>query len=387
MQNDVQPASAAEPGKPAPAKKLVTYRMLALFLGSFGAQSFYAGYVVKGVAQLLLGCTGISAIWALVDIFTVTRDRHGRPMKDSAVKNLATYRILAFFCSGFGAHNFYAGYLVRGLVQILLAWTGISWLWALVEMFVVKKDASGKPMAPYNGRWRKILVRTLKCLNILFALLLLLLIMAVIFRDQIAKVVIRKYGSHLLGVDVRVESFETSLFKGTLRMRKFSVGNPEGYGEKNAVELEELFVKVSVKSVFTKRIVVERVSVTGLNISCEIGARGINLNDIYEHLKKMTASKEKKKKKKKKEGPGTQVVISLLEIKNSSVSVSAFRLPPMGIKLDREMRNLGEKQGDPWQEIKAEAMTVWKKIMNFIEANNVGGMVQSGYDRFKGLFK
>lgn len=304
-----------------------------------------------------------------------------KPEKPAPAKKLVTYRMLALFLGSFGAHNFYAGYLVKGLVQLLLAWTGISWFWALVEMFVVKKDASGKPMAPYNkSRWRKILVRTLKCINILFALLVLLLIMAVIFRDQIAKVVIRKYGSHLLGVDVRVESFETSLFKGTLRMRKFSVGNPEGYGEKNAVELEELFVKVSVKSVFTKRIVVEKVSVTGLNVNCEIGARGINLNDIYEHLKKMTASKEKKKKKKKKEGPGTQVVITLLEIKDSSVSVSAFRLPPMGIKLDREMRNLGEKQGDPWQEIKAEAMTVWKKIMNFIDANNVGGML-------RGLFK
>jgi hypothetical protein len=53
-----------------------------------------------------------------------------------------------------GAHNFYAGYWGTGLAQALLA-AGtmllgfgfiISWLWALLELLVVRTDARGHPL-------------------------------------------------------------------------------------------------------------------------------------------------------------------------------------------------------------------------------------------------
>ena len=135
-----------------PPKKLVTYRMLSLFLGGFGVHSFYAGYTAKGAIQLVLGlltCGIVSEIWSLIDIFKVTADAYGRPMEDTVPKNRNTYRMLALFCGGIGAHNFYAGYLRSGLWQLLFCWTGISWLLALVEIFTVKNDANGNPMV--NG--------------------------------------------------------------------------------------------------------------------------------------------------------------------------------------------------------------------------------------------
>ena len=142
----VPPPVAQVPPPNLPPKKLVTYRMLSLFLGGLGIHNFYAGHTAKGIIQIVLGWTGISGIWALIDVFTVTTDGYGRPMEDTVPKNLTTYRLLALFLGGIGAHNFYAGYLGRGLAQILLCWTGISWLWALVEMFTVKNDANGNPM-------------------------------------------------------------------------------------------------------------------------------------------------------------------------------------------------------------------------------------------------
>ena len=129
-----------------PPKKLVTYRLLSLFLGGLGIHSFYAGYTNKAIIQLALCWTGISGIWALFDVFKVTTDAYGRPMADTVPKSRTTYRLLALFCGGIGAHNFYSGHLGRGLAKILLCWTGISWLWALVEMFAVEKDANGNPM-------------------------------------------------------------------------------------------------------------------------------------------------------------------------------------------------------------------------------------------------
>ena len=64
----------------APAKSRVSYILLGIFLGAFGAHNFYAGYVSRGVAQLAITlCTlffgaVISWIWAIVEVCTVDRD-------------------------------------------------------------------------------------------------------------------------------------------------------------------------------------------------------------------------------------------------------------------------------------------------------------------------
>ena len=62
-------------------KKRIVYQLLALFLGCLGVHNFYAGYVGKGVAQLIMSLTGlltgIVALWALIEIFAVKKDAKG----------------------------------------------------------------------------------------------------------------------------------------------------------------------------------------------------------------------------------------------------------------------------------------------------------------------
>lgn len=69
-------------------------------------------------------------------------------------KNGVAYALLAWFLGIFGAHNFYAGYTKRAIVQLLL--TVFSWMlffiplivvqiWALADMCLINKDAEGRP--------------------------------------------------------------------------------------------------------------------------------------------------------------------------------------------------------------------------------------------------
>ncbi len=69
-------------------------------------------------------------------------------------RSRVNFVLLGVFLGSFGAHNFYAGYMKRAAVQVLLTvfvlfaggafWGGlVSWLWALVEVFVVKNDDDG----------------------------------------------------------------------------------------------------------------------------------------------------------------------------------------------------------------------------------------------------
>ena len=72
----------------------------------------------------------------------------------SSVKNSKSrisYVLLGIFLGVLGVHNFYAGYLGRGAVQLLitlfLGWLVIPlfivWIWCIVEICTVRFDAQG----------------------------------------------------------------------------------------------------------------------------------------------------------------------------------------------------------------------------------------------------
>ncbi|CAN5437885.1 hypothetical protein BH10PSE18_BH10PSE18_18890 [soil metagenome] len=69
-------------------------------------------------------------------------------------KSRGVYIILGLFFGLLGVHNFYAGYLGRGLAQLLIVFT-LGWfvvgivvvaIWTLIELFVVKTDGSGNAL-------------------------------------------------------------------------------------------------------------------------------------------------------------------------------------------------------------------------------------------------
>lgn len=66
-----------------PRKSRVAYVLLAIFLGELGVHNFYAGYVGRGMTQLLITLLSfgllfwVSWIWAVVELCTVSEDGRG----------------------------------------------------------------------------------------------------------------------------------------------------------------------------------------------------------------------------------------------------------------------------------------------------------------------
>jgi TM2 domain-containing membrane protein YozV len=64
-------------------------------------------------------------------------------------KSRLTYILLGIFLGSFGVHNFYAGYIARGLAQLALTVftlfyaSVVTWIWALVEVCMVDRDKHG----------------------------------------------------------------------------------------------------------------------------------------------------------------------------------------------------------------------------------------------------
>ena len=66
-------------------------------------------------------------------------------------KSRLAYILLAIFLGTLGIHNFYAGYSGKGIAQLLISvltlgvLSPIVWIWAIVEICTVDKDAAGVP--------------------------------------------------------------------------------------------------------------------------------------------------------------------------------------------------------------------------------------------------
>ena len=76
------------------------------------------------------------------------------PRVVKTAKSRGVYIILGLFFGLLGVHNFYAGYLGRGAVQLLLVLI-LGWfvlgiivvgIWVIIELFTVSKDAAGDPL-------------------------------------------------------------------------------------------------------------------------------------------------------------------------------------------------------------------------------------------------
>ena len=67
----------------------------------------------------------------------------------SQPKTRVLFVLLGIFLGAFGVHNFYAGYIQKGAVQLCLTLltcfygAAVSWPWAIVEICVINKDAEG----------------------------------------------------------------------------------------------------------------------------------------------------------------------------------------------------------------------------------------------------
>ena len=68
-------------------------------------------------------------------------------------RSRVTFVLLGVFLGVFGMHNFYAGYNKKGAIQLALTvltcfyGAAISWIWAIVEICVINKDAEGDQFA------------------------------------------------------------------------------------------------------------------------------------------------------------------------------------------------------------------------------------------------
>ena len=125
--------------------------------------------------------------------------------------------------------------------------------------------------------------------------LLLVLVIAVVglfmYLEPLVKTTVNTVGTKIVGTQVNLNGFRFSPFAGEAEVTGLSVANPEGYKTPNLINLGRIFVKVDVKSLLTNTIVVDEVSVNGIELAYEMPDLSTsNVMQIQQNIAKNTAS-------------------------------------------------------------------------------------------------
>lgn len=203
--------------------------------------------------------------------------------------------------------------------------------------------------------------------------LAIFVVAAVFARDAIIRNAVVKIGTAVTGTKVEMDSFSSS-FGGTVEIGGFRVANPQGYRDPWAIQVSKVRVNVNVSSLFSDKIEVEEVFISGTDVNYEIRIDGSsNLTDLKKNIDAFAASSEPeaepqdaaKEDKTAQKAAQKQVVIRLVTIEDSRLSISSsllntripLPLPPLTLTDLGEGKSFGET-------INEFAMKVLDAILN-----------------------
>lgn len=159
------------------------------------------------------------------------------------------------------------------------------------------------------------------------------------------KAAVEKLGPQVAGVPMRLRSFSLSPLTGSVRLKGLVVGNPPGYKTPAAFELGSVRADVSLRSLLTDTIVVERVWVRGAEATYELGPGGSNVAVIQKRAESFAGGGGAPAKG---GGPGKKLIIKDFRFEGGKARLSAALLGGKTIEAaipDIHLTDVGGAQG------------------------------------------
>jgi len=166
----------------------------------------------------------------------------------------------------------------------------------------------------FNGK------KCLKITGIVVGVIIVLLIVLLLTLPFIIKGSIQHVGPMITGVPMSIKHIAFNPFEGSLTIRELFVGNPQGYSSPYAVKLGYFHVDIGMKTLFSKKVLIERVEVKGVDLNYETSLLlKNNIQEIQDNVNKLAGEDKKQEKapdKKKKEPGQKPLQIDHLELRD-----------------------------------------------------------------------
>lgn len=241
-----------------------------------------------------------------------------------------------------------------------------------------------------------------KGLFYLVLLCVILLIVAYIYAGEIVKKAISVAVPPVTQTTASVDGVDLSLLSGKIGVRGLAIGNPKGFSDNNIFELGDIAVTFDPKSVFTDKIVIHSVAITGTGISAEMNAKGqTNVGVLNQNIQNYLGSSNGGSKPaaatqpKEAQGSSKKVVIHDLKINDSKLTLGVAGQTMTLVLPNIHQTNIGEgKKSKTIPEMVATILSYFssesvKAVLNSgnelmkQSLQNAKGMLNSGKDAIK----
>lgn len=193
------------------------------------------------------------------------------------------------------------------------------------------------------------------------------------------KSAVEKIGPQITKTELRLGLVTLSPLTGRARLRNLHMGNPAGFETPFAIRMKDFKVSLSVRSLFSDRIVIRNVVIREPEISYESNSSGNNLKTIQKNVESFAPSQGGEGK-----SPSKKIVIESLTIEKGRLFFKPKLVggEPIEIALpDIHMENIGkESNGIP----PSEAVSA---VMNNITNQSVSAVSQLGQQVGEGIKK
>ena len=128
---------------------------------------------------------------------------------------------------------------------------------------------------------KKVIVRLVL---VVIVLLVIAVGAGIFFLGSIVKTGVEKVGPVVLKVPVKLDSASVSLFGGSVTLKGFVLGNPEGFKSAEAIKVGTVAVSVVPGSILGDKVIIHSIKAEAPEISFELGLKGSNLGKILDNV-------------------------------------------------------------------------------------------------------
>lgn len=158
--------------------------------------------------------------------------------------------------------------------------------------------------------------KVLRIIGVAAAIFAAAIVALLLFLGPVVKVAVETFGPRMLGVPVSVDKVAVSIIHGTVEIRGFEIGNPEGFDSPYLLHSDRVLADLRVRELLHGRCHFQEILVLGPRVWYHRKLTASNLSTLLDGLDSRTAEEKEKRDKakgkdqeKKKDGKKSAVVI------------------------------------------------------------------------------
>lgn len=163
--------------------------------------------------------------------------------------------------------------------------------------------------------------------------------------NQLVKEGVETVGPKVTNTSVLLDDVNIKLFKGRGELNDFVIGNPEGYKSSHLLRWDQIALEIDPKSINTGVIMINDVTIRGVNIKAEQKGFNTNLQDLMKTLQSKAGSGDTNTEDSRaaSEGPDIRLAMKNMIITGNSIDFITEKFGQYNLKIPSvEVSNIGD---------------------------------------------